>query len=251
MRKVLYIVTALIIVAGSGFIAVAMLWRSSPEYSFSRVAFGFEAGGNGMRLMRWEGPIRFQLLHSDDNNISRLALRRGVEVARIINRSAETVDRGGNYFISVINDPLYAGVEKLHQSIRMFAPDKEAWVRRYVEELRTMEASSFFIVLFNVPSGQVSLRGEDYSIYRALVVIDANTPEDLVRAHVTQEVAQAFGATNDLPRSSGIESVFRDSGPASELTEHDRWILSTLYRTELRPGMTKNQVMNILRTLRE
>lgn len=88
-----------------------------------------------------------------------------------------------------------------------------------------------------------SENGNDYG--RAIAVVRAEHPDLLRLSCIHEEVAQGLGLGNDDPRAR--PSIFNDDDEFALLTTHDELLLKILYDPRLRPGMSAEQAMPIVR----
>lgn len=88
-----------------------------------------------------------------------------------------------------------------------------------------------------------SANGYDYG--QAIAVVRAEHPDLLRLSCIHEEVAQGLGLGNDDPRAR--PSIFNDDDEFALLTTHDELLLKILYDPRLRPGMSADQAMPIVR----
>lgn len=68
-----------------------------------------------------------------------------------------------------------------------------------------------------------------------------------IDACIVEELTQILGLPND---DSAVQpSIFNDSSAEEELTEQDRWMVRTLYRADIPPGMARVEALTVLRRL--
>ncbi|MEL6775220.1 MAG: DUF2927 domain-containing protein, partial [Pseudomonadota bacterium] len=60
-----------------------------------------------------------------------------------------------------------------------------------------------------------------------------------------EEITQVLGLGNDHPEVR--PSIFNDDEEFALLTEHDEWLVRLLYHDRLRPGMTEDEALPIVR----
>ncbi|WHZ35585.1 DUF2927 domain-containing protein [Sagittula sp. MA-2] len=85
--------------------------------------------------------------------------------------------------------------------------------------------------------------GYDYGT--AIAVIRSEHPDLMRRSCVHEEMAQGFGLTNDSP--SARPTIFNDDDEFALLTRHDELLLKILYDPRLRPGMSAEEALPIVR----
>jgi hypothetical protein len=126
--------------------------------------------------------------------------------------------------------------------------EREALLRALVDELLPGKNftdeflnSSICFANFNV--------NRRHEIRNAVVII----PTDRARAYaklpacVVEELTQILGLINDSEEV--YPSIFNDASIDDELSEHDINLLKILYNPRIRPGMTRSEVMPIVREL--
>ncbi|MEM6665809.1 MAG: DUF2927 domain-containing protein [Pseudomonadota bacterium] len=84
-------------------------------------------------------------------------------------------------------------------------------------------------------------------ITRAMAFVVADEGGHMFRHCMIEEILQGLGPSNDSPRL--IHSIFNDRSGVSEFTSFDRYILNMLYHPWIKPGMTRNQVRQLLPTI--
>jgi len=84
-------------------------------------------------------------------------------------------------------------------------------------------------------------------ITAAIAVFPDVRPRDQMRACVVEELTQVLGLAND---SSDVNpSIFNDTSPYFELTDHDRWMLKMFYDPRITAGMPRDQALAIGRQI--
>ena len=78
-------------------------------------------------------------------------------------------------------------------------------------------------------------------IRSAVVLFPAERPKDHMRACVVEELTQVMGLPNDS--GSVNPSIFNDTSPYTELTDHDRLMLKVLYDPRITIGMSRDQAL--------
>jgi hypothetical protein len=84
-------------------------------------------------------------------------------------------------------------------------------------------------------------------IVAGMVVIGSETTGLLRQACLHEEIVQALGLANDHPDVR--PSIFNDDGEFALLTEHDEHLLHILYDPRLKPGMTVDEAMPVVRRI--
>ncbi|MEM9437240.1 MAG: DUF2927 domain-containing protein [Pseudomonadota bacterium] len=100
----------------------------------------------------------------------------------------------------------------------------------------------------NISCLVVAFSNQGTDVYRrAISIIRAEHPPASWRSCLHEEVAQGLGLPNDSPRAR--PSIFNDDEEFALLTGHDELLLSMLYSSRLRPGMTAREAEPIIRQL--
>ncbi len=84
-------------------------------------------------------------------------------------------------------------------------------------------------------------------ITAAIAVFPDHRPKDHMRACVVEEITQVLGLSNDSDNVN--PSIFNDTSPYFELTEHDRWMLKMFYDPRIKAGMSRDEAMKVGRTV--
>ncbi|NVO23368.1 DUF2927 domain-containing protein [Donghicola mangrovi] len=82
---------------------------------------------------------------------------------------------------------------------------------------------------------------------KALAMIRSEHPQILRLSCLHEEMAQALGLPNDSPTAR--PSIFNDDEEFALLTTHDELLLRILYDRRLKPGMTQEQALPIVRQI--
>lgn len=116
-----------------------------------------------------------------------------------------------------------------------------AWIASSIAQWRVAPSPCGAFVLIRDDT-EVGRNGE---ILFGLILIRTEVPDLLLRACVEEEMAQAMGTLNDDKQVR--PSVFNDDQEFALLTRHDMELLRVLYTPEIRPGMSPEQAMPIVR----
>lgn len=185
-------------------------------------------------LKRWYGPLRYRLRGSavtdrDRAEVAALMAR----IARLTGLDIAEAREGTNFLILITKpeerDAIVAGLEKVSPR---FARTFSFW----------REQRKLICVADNLLS-----REEPDLIIGAMVVIGAETAGLLRRSCLHEEIAQSLGPANDHPAVR--PSIFNDDGEFALLTRHDELLLRLLYDPRLRPGMTAEEAMPVVRRI--
>lgn len=192
---------------------------------FMRTVFGSEYAVWGLQanvVKKFDRPVR---LYVDD----RSSTRRGGEVADFARSLPGLID---GLEVIVVDRPFEA-------NYRVFVVDRADYTRTVSREVYGRPASAYAPgkCLVRVVSG-------GGGISRADAVIVANEEDFLFRRCMVEEVLQGLGPLNDDPTLG--ESVFNDRSLHATFTSFDRHILNMLYHPAVRPGMSRDEVKDIL-----
>ncbi len=189
-------------------------------------------------LTRWGGPIRYALFgaHSAEDRAllaafaSRLTGATGLEI-----RPAALEP---NLLVFFLDGPGRRQVGRLFAREPDYRPLTdlfEAWAA----DPKWPCAAEFY---YHAPSAP-----DAYEIYFAVVYIRAEVSGISRRSCIEEEIAQTLGLARDDP--SLRPSIFNDDEEFALMTDHDAALLSLLYDRRLRPGMTANEAMPIVRRI--
>ncbi|MEL6997271.1 MAG: DUF2927 domain-containing protein [Pseudomonadota bacterium] len=90
-------------------------------------------------------------------------------------------------------------------------------------------------------------KGERGRIQFGIVVIRTDLRAPMTESCIEEELAQTMGLMNDHPDVR--PSLFNDDEEFALMTEHDELLLRILYDDRLKPGMTPEQAMPIVRQI--
>ncbi|MGH6923898.1 MAG: DUF2927 domain-containing protein [Propylenella sp.] len=192
---------------------------------FMRTVFGSEYptwGAQASMVKRFTGPVR---VYIDD----RSSARRGGEVAAFV-RTLPRLIAGIRVF--VVSDPSAA-------NFRVFVLDRADYRPVVSREVYGRTTSTY-------APGKCLVRvvSSSSGISRSDAAIVADEGEFLFRRCLVEELLQGLGPVNDDPALA--ESVFNDRSEHSSFTRFDRHILNMLYHPLVRPGMSSDQVRQVL-----
>ena len=111
--------------------------------------------------------------------------------------------------------------------------DIESNAKPYIQENR-----GFFWVYWN----------SDSELQSGSIFVDTERTENIViQQHILrEELTQALGIMNDSYNYA--DSIFYQRySTVTEFSEIDKFVIATLYKHSIRPGMNKKQVKNVLR----
>lgn len=235
--------------------------------NFQKVAFRselstFDAGDEFLR--RWEGTVHYQMVYSSvpepsqllmiSRFIARLSRLTGRSFEQVQGESRESSERPELKMLIVLSTPDYetelqiAARAALHSSESQDLQDAKAQTVQLLTFLKKSRAPCAAQVLIadgtRVPAGMSVVKGQ---VIHAVVFVRRDLSEDLFSACVEEELAQAMGLPNDDLQAR--PSIFNDDFEFAALTEHDELLLRILYDPRLRPGMTPEEAMPIVRRI--
>ncbi len=195
---------------------------------FDIVAFNTEFDGPSPYVSRWQGPVRIFVKGPETTSFQRqLAAFVARELAPLTGLEFDFVAREGAANVVVFHYPRAA----------LFGVLRPYW--RDDGDLGRMLSTSLCFVRLH--------HDRDYRLRYALVAIPAYKAAERVRGCIVEEMTQAMGLINDADEVQ--PSIFNDRSLYEELTEHDRHLLRVLYDPRLKPGMTGEEAMPIVRRI--
>lgn len=194
---------------------------------FFRTVFGLEyaASSRGASVVKkFVEPVRLYIDHR-----ARADRRRDVErFVSAVNQAVRGLD------LQVVNDPRRA-------NFTVYVVDRA----QYADVIRND--------IYNSPRAQVRgrcmvrvLTGTG-GISRAQAVIVSDEGDFLFNRCLVEEVLQGLGPLNDDPTLTA--SVFNDQSRHTRFMLHDRYVLNMLYHPRIRPGMSRDDVNQVLRSV--
>jgi uncharacterized protein YgiM (DUF1202 family) len=180
---------------------------------FLEVALGSEFGASDPRVRKWKDPVRIKVIGSPTAE-DRWTLTRVVsELRGLTNLDISLVDRDAN--------------------VEMYFAPQSQFSR--IEPNYRPRNSGFFWTWWN-----------NYEINRARILISTTEVNQRERAHlIREEVTQALGLMRDSDRYS--DSIFYQRWTdVTEYSELDKAVIRMLYQPQVRPGMTRSQVVQAL-----
>lgn len=210
---------------------------------FERIALRHEAdpsqpGGRGNwkpnPLGRWQGPLRYKFYGSGTTEADRAEVRALMQrIGRLTGISVAEVDDDVTFLILIPTraeeDGIAAGLAKVRPE---FAAAFDLW--RHSATIRCIGTS-------------LAPASAPHSYDGAMVAIGAATTGLARLACLHEEIVQSMGLANDDSRVR--PSIFNDDGEFALLTRHDAFLLRILYDPRLRPGMTADEAMPVVRRI--
>lgn len=179
-------------------------------------------------LHRWETPIRIQTIidptvpdaqaTDDAASIQRFSNR----LERATRHPISTVDRGGNFFVLVVNEDQRRAIGP---TLTRMIPEIR---QNEIDVVQNLDRASYCLVMTSDPKN-------DGVIKRAVAIIRAELPPLLRLSCIHEEIAQGLGLSNDSPNAR--PSIFNDDDEFGRLTAMDELMLQMLYDPRLQPGM--------------
>ncbi|MEM6942490.1 MAG: DUF2927 domain-containing protein [Pseudomonadota bacterium] len=227
--------------------------------NFSRVALrheidieqpGSEANAATNPLQRWEEPIRYRLVGQGVTEADKL------EVAAFLGRIGQITGR------EVYAAPLDAGETRLTPTtatsddgvnlmVLITVPEERSAVSQALGRLHPALRRSFDLwrTSASVVCAATNLVAEQdsHTIVFGMIMLGSEVGGLLRQSCIHEEITQALGLGNDHPEVR--PSIFNDDEEFALLTRHDEWLLRVLYDPRLRPGMTEEEAMPIVRRI--
>ncbi|TCP42231.1 DUF2927 domain-containing protein [Rhodovulum marinum] len=209
--------------------AVAAPMRSNVQIAqdFLDLSFRMESGRPLAVMSRFEGPVRVRVTGAAPPSLGpdlaallvRLRREAGIDIARV------GADQSAEVTIEVL--PRARLQRLVPQAACFVAPRVSSW-----DEYRRARRSS-------TVDWTTLIRRE-----RVAIFLPGDVSPQEVRDCLHEELAQALGPLNDLYRLP--DSVFNDDNFHTVLTGFDMLILRAYYAPDLRAGMTRGQVAEVL-----
>ncbi|MEL6574796.1 MAG: DUF2927 domain-containing protein [Pseudomonadota bacterium] len=201
-------------------------------------------------LQRWEQPIRYRLVGQGVTMADRL------EVAAFLGRIGEITGRAVSAAPyppeegPALTPPSDAGVNLM---ILITEPGERTAVSEALGQLHPALRRSFDLWRrsASVVCAATNLVAEQdsHAIVFGMIMLGSEVGGLLRRSCLHEEITQALGLGNDHPEVR--PSIFNDDEEFALLTRHDEWLLRVLYDPRLRPGMTEQEAMPIVRRIVE
>jgi hypothetical protein len=213
--------------------------------SFMRIAMhaeyamrggGMHRSGHAMPLRRWEEPVRLGVrfgasVHPAQQRADLATVR---DTARRIGAATghpvAVTANAPNFHVLIVSDRERAG---LAPHLRELMPGLS---RSAVNAVTGMGRNTFCLVI-----AAPDPRG---AYVRAVAVVRAEHPPRMRQSCIEEELAQGMGLSNDS--GEVWPSIFNDDEEFGVLTRHDALLLEMLYLPSLRPGLTPDQVQQVL-----
>ncbi|MEM7498013.1 MAG: DUF2927 domain-containing protein [Pseudomonadota bacterium] len=203
-------------------------------------------------LQRWEEPIRYRIVGQGVTEADR------IEVAAFLDRIGDITGRAVSRapFPPAEDAPGRAGVagdEGVNLMILITEPAERPAVSEALGQLHPALQRSFDLWRRSpsVVCAATNLVAEQdsHAIVFGMIMLGSEVGGLLRRSCIHEEITQALGLGNDHPEVR--PSNFTDDEEFALLTRHDEWLLRVLYDPRLRPGMTEDEAMPIVRRIVE
>lgn len=203
-------------------------------------------------LTRWTGPLRWRVEGDGATEADREEMRRlTARVAALTGLEAPEADPRAPGF-GATGDNIEEGLEPPRITLFVLGPLGRDMVRRQIEkQTHSSPVVRAWTQRPEYPCVGVILqrggRGDEDGPRAALIFIKSELEGLFRQSCLHEEFVQALGLTND-----GHEvrpSIFNDDQEFALLTEHDELLLRILYDERLRPGMTAEEGMPIVRRI--
>ena len=195
---------------------------------------GSEENSVPNRLGRWEEDIRYRLLGAGVTPETKLEVR---EFARrledLTGREVTPAEEDVNFLILITSPEERGAVSRMLRQVTPALSDSfDRW----------RSSQSLICVATNLyPSD------EDDRIVFGMVMMGTELGPLMRRSCLHEELVQAMGLGND--HSEVRPSIFNDDEEFALMTEHDEYLLRTLYDPRLEPGMTADEAIPIVREI--
>jgi hypothetical protein len=211
--------------------------------NFERIALHHEAEitrpgdeGNWKKnpLQRWHGPLNYSLFGNAVTPADRAEVAWLMDrIARLTGLEIAEVEAESNFQILITTPEEH---EDFSADLAQFTPALAKTFDLWRQTPRLIcVASNLF-------------SGEDGNLIAAgMIVIGSETSGILRRACLHEEIVQSLGLANDHPEVR--PSIFNDDGEFALMTEHDEHLLRILYDPRLKPGMTAEEAMPVVRRI--
>lgn len=222
----------------------AMLERNFEQIAlfeeYARVGSSIVAKKTPSNLHRWESPVRMSVefdgaipresVQSDRRIVENFAAR----LRRVTGHPISMVATDPNFHVFIVDEDARRRMgPRLREIIPTISPTA-------VTAVTNMPRSSYCLVFAWDPEA-------DGTYQKAVAIIRAEHPDLLRRSCIHEEIAQGMGLSNDSPQAR--PSVFNDDEEFGLLTTHDEDLLRILYDRRLRPGMSADEAMPVVRTI--
>ncbi|MBM9594792.1 DUF2927 domain-containing protein [Roseitranquillus sediminis] len=217
--------------------------------NFERIALFEEYATVGGRIValetesqvhKWVEPVRIELEVGAGVDPAKAARDRAAveayaeRLAAVSRHPIRTVASNGNFHVLILTEDDRRAIGP--RLARMIPGISKAAVETVVDLPRQNYCLVF--ALDRVGTGVYT---------QAVAVIRAEHPELLRLSCIHEEIAQGLGLSNDSPLAR--PSIFNDDEEFGLLTTHDEYLLRILYDPRIRPGMSGDEALPIVREI--
>lgn len=212
------------------------------EYAGGKLSASMGAR-TGKPLLRWEEPVRMQVIFGASvpdarRAEDRRALRAYAARLAAITDHPVSVDRpDANFHVLVVNEDERRSLER---QLPRLIPGISPWM---VQTILRMQRNHLCMVVAEPHAD--ARRG--YA--RAVAILRAEHSGRLRQACLEEELAQGMGLPNDCDTTD--PSIFSETFSYASLTRRDELLLQMLYHPSLASGMTRAQAMPAITRLAE
>ena len=209
------------------------------EYPGQAVSTG--ASRTSRQLSRWSGTVRIMpefgpsvalsVRQQDAARVNTYVSR----LSRLTGHPISTVSRNANFhvFVAGEDDTTY-----VQARLRHLIPD----IGQAQLDLFDNLPRSFYCFVFASATS-----GAPQTYTRAIALVRSEHPELARLSCIHEEIAQGLGLPNDSP--SARPSIFNDDDEFALLTSHDEKLLTILYDRRLKPGITADEALPVVRII--
>jgi hypothetical protein len=185
---------------------------------FVEVALGSEFGDSHTTIKKWDKDVRIKVLGSPTQQDAKM-------LRTVINE------------INSITDGVHLQLNSQNPNVTIYFVS-ESNFRKYEANYSPINLGFFW-----------DLWKENNIIYNSKILISIDGVTQTERSHlIREELTQSLGLMKDSYRYK--DSVFYQGWTSvTQYADIDKALIEMLYRPEIRPGMTKSQVLQVLRTL--
>ena len=195
---------------------------------FKEVALGFEGGNSSAITRKWRLPMRVFL----DGDLSDPIINK---VERTVNEINELATDG--FSVEMVND-------SIRSNCYVFFGTTSQFIEKFPDAEDTIDKNyGLFNVWWNF----------NY-INRARIFIDTDRPSLTEQESlIVEEITQSLGLGKDSPRypNSIFYETSDDGGFAREYADIDKELIRLLYHPDMRVGLSRSEVDNVLKEIFE
>ncbi|MEM9145091.1 MAG: DUF2927 domain-containing protein [Pseudomonadota bacterium] len=217
--------------------------------NFAKIGFGSEfeivegrysaiGADDSAPLTRWGAPVRYGLFGSYAPADVAVVQGFGRRLTRATGLTIGRAEADPNMLIFFLDSSGREQVGALFRREEEYRPLSDLF-DAWAADPKWPCAAEFY---YHAPN-----RPEAYEIYFAVVYIRTEVTGLSRRSCIEEEIAQTLGLARDDPTLR--PSIFNDDEEFALMTDHDAALLGLLYDDRLRPGMTADTAMPIVRQI--